>query len=75
MNVIKTERLSCMAPILQALEENKKNIRFIGKAIPVAARPMAWFCGRWLTGIAGSNPVGGIDVCLLRILCFVSATG
>jgi hypothetical protein len=36
---------------------------------------MAWFYGRWLAGIAGSNPVGGIEVCLLRILCFVSATG
>jgi len=22
-------------------------------------------CGRWLGGILGSNPTGGIDVCLL----------
>jgi len=33
--------------------------------IPVAARSKAWVCGRSLAGIAGSNPVGGMDVCLL----------
>ena len=26
--------------------------------IPVAARSKAWFCGRWLTRIVGSNPAG-----------------
>ena len=29
--------------------------------IPVAA----WVCGRSLAGTAGSNPAGGMDVCLL----------
>jgi hypothetical protein len=24
-----------------------------------------WVCGRWLAGIVGSNPTGGMDVCLL----------
>ena len=33
--------------------------------IPVAARSKAPVCGRSLTGIAGSNPAGGMDVCFL----------
>ena len=33
--------------------------------VPVAVRSEAWVCGRSLAGIAGSNPAGGIDVCLL----------
>jgi hypothetical protein len=33
--------------------------------IPVAARSKAWVCVRSLAGIAGSNPTGGMDVCLL----------
>jgi hypothetical protein len=28
------------------------------KSVPVAARSKVWFCGRWLAGIAGSNPTG-----------------
>jgi hypothetical protein len=33
--------------------------------IPVVAQSKAWVCGRSLAGIAGSNPAGGMDVCLL----------
>jgi hypothetical protein len=33
--------------------------------IPVAVRFKAWFYGCSLAGIAGSNPAGGMDVCLL----------
>ena len=33
--------------------------------IPVAVRSKAGVCGLSLTGIAGSNPAGGMDVCLL----------
>ena len=33
--------------------------------IPVAARSKAWVCGRSPTEIVGSNPTGGMDVCLL----------
>ena len=33
--------------------------------IPMAARSKARVCGRSLPGIAGSNPTGGMDVCLL----------
>jgi hypothetical protein len=38
-----------------------------GIALPtlVAARSKVWVCGRWLGGIVGSNPAGGMDVCLL----------
>jgi hypothetical protein len=39
--------------------------------IPVAARSKAWDCGRSLAGIAGSNPAGSTDICLLKMLCFV----
>ena len=37
----------------------------------VAARSKAWNCGRSLAGITDSNPAGGIDVCLLWVLCIV----
>ena len=33
--------------------------------IPVAARSKAWVYSRSLTGIVGSNPARGMDVCLL----------
>ena len=34
-----------------------------------AARSKAWVCGRPFSGIAGSNLVEGMDVCLLWVLC------
>jgi len=39
--------------------------------IPVAARSKAWVCGRSPAEIVGSNPTGGMDVCLLWVLCVV----
>jgi hypothetical protein len=30
----------------------------------VAARSKTYVCGRALAGIVGSNPTGGMDVCL-----------
>ena len=33
--------------------------------IPVAARSKAWVCIRSLAGIVGSNPTGGMDVCVV----------
>ena len=35
----------------------------------MAERSKAWVCGRSPTGIAGSNPAGGMDVC---VVCVVS---
>jgi len=47
----------------------------INTPIPVAARSKAWVFGRSLAGIVGSNPAGGMDGCLLWMLCVVlSAT-
>lgn len=37
--------------------------------MPVAMRSKAGVCGRSLARIVGSNPVGGSDVCLLRLTC------
>jgi hypothetical protein len=45
--------------------------------ILVAVRSKAWVCGRLLPGIAGSNPTGDMDVCLVSVVCCqveVSAT-
>jgi hypothetical protein len=39
--------------------------------IPEAAPSNTWVCGRSVPGIAGSNTAGGMDVCLLRVLCVV----
>jgi len=33
--------------------------------IPMTGRYKKWVCGRSLVGTAGSNPAGGMDVCLL----------
>jgi len=41
--------------------------------IPVVARSIDWVCGRWLAGIARSNPVGGMDDC--REYCMLSVRG
>ena len=44
--------------------------------VPVAERSKAPVYGRSLAGIAGSNPAGGMDVCLLCVYQVeVSATG
>jgi len=31
----------------------------------------AYYSGRWHGGIAVSNPVGAMDICLLEVLCVV----
>jgi hypothetical protein len=35
------------------------------------ARSEAWVWGRWLVGMVGSQPAGGMDVCLLGVLFVV----
>ena len=32
--------------------------------VPVPALSKAWVCGRSVAGIVGSNPSGGMDICL-----------
>ena len=34
----------------------------------MAARSKAYVCGRWIDGIAGSNPAEGIDIGLLCVV-------
>jgi hypothetical protein len=41
------------------------------KSIPVAAR----VCGRLVPGVEGSNPVRGMDVCLLCLYVVLSCVG
>jgi len=44
---------------------------YVYMPIPVAARSRARYCGRSLTGVAGSNPAGVTDFSLLLVLCAV----
>ena len=37
--------------------------------IPVAARSKEWVCGRWLAGIASSNPTRDMDSLLVTLVC------
>ena len=39
--------------------------------VPVAGRSKAWVCGLSPAEIVGSNPTGGMDVCLLWVLFIV----
>jgi len=52
--------------------------RDIPQPIPVATRYKAWVCGRSLAVTASSNPIGGMDVYLVGVVCCqveISATG
>jgi len=53
-----------MQPFSQRVAGHKATIHYIGP-IAVAARPKAWVYGRSLAEIAGSNPAGNMDICLL----------
>jgi hypothetical protein len=44
----------------------------VRQPVSVAARSEVWVCGRSLAGIAGSNPTGGVNVCVLWVLCVVT---
>jgi len=46
-------------------------IHCVGKPVPVAARSNAWVCDHSPADIVGSNPTGGMDICLLSVLCVV----
>jgi hypothetical protein len=36
--------------------------------IPVAERSKASVCSRSLAGVAGSNPAGGMDICVVCVV-------
>jgi len=38
--------------------------------IPVTVQSKVWVCACSLAGIAGSNPAGDIEVCLLSVVCY-----
>ena len=38
----------------------------------MASRSKTWVCGHTLTGITGSNPAGGVDICLSWMLFAVT---
>jgi hypothetical protein len=44
-------------------------ITIIVAADPNDRAAKAWPCGRLFAGITASNPAGGMDVCLLWVLC------
>jgi hypothetical protein len=43
-------------------------VKLIKVPVPVAAGSKAWVYGRSPTAIVGSNPTGGMDICLLCVL-------
>ena len=43
-------------------------LKIVSLAVVIAAWSKAWVCGRSLTGVAGSNLAGDMDV-YLRTLC------
>ena len=53
---------SCTSSVVKkAFITNKENTT----PLPVATRSKAWIYGGLLAGIVGSNPTGGVDICLL----------
>ena len=48
--------------IVYRLRSGRSGVRI---SIPVAVRSKAWVCGRSHTRIVGSNPTGGMDVCVV----------
>ena len=45
--------------------------QFLLLRVPMTARSKALVSGRSDSEIVGSNPTGGVDVCLLWVLCVV----
>jgi hypothetical protein len=57
--------------VIQFVETNRPlcfhelNHKLLVAQLFVCFYSMAWVCGRTPAGIAGSNPAGGMDVCVL----------
>ena len=45
------------------------------KPIPVVVPSEAYVCSLWTAEIAGSNPVDGMDLCLLCYIVFCEGSG
>jgi len=51
---------------MNAIQKDKFRSRYTYRSpVPVAARSKAWVCGRSPAEVVGSNPTGGMDVCLV----------
>ena len=55
-----------VAQVVEALHYKPEG-RGFDLPIPVAERSKARVCGRSLAGVAGSNPAGGMDVCVVCV--------
>ena len=64
MGIISLKRVDLLVFVMETGTE-LWHIILMGWPVPVAARSKAWVCGRSPAGIVGSNPTGGMDVCLL----------
>ena len=62
-----TPELVAQVPLIQmhTVLNYEKLCDYKEKPVPVAARSKAYVCGRSPPEIVGSNPTGGMDVCLL----------
>jgi hypothetical protein len=54
--------------LLLPVDNEFVSVKFFVLPIPLAARSEAWVCGRSLAGIVGSNPAGGMDVCVVFVV-------
>ena len=61
----RTPHTSPTHPVLICIETYSLHSIYFSAVIPMTARSTTWFFGRSLSAIAGSNPIGCIDVCLL----------
>ena len=55
-----------VAQLVEPLRYKPEGRVFDFQPIPVAERSKAWVCSRSPAGIAGSNPAGGMDVCVVQ---------
>ena len=70
VNWLKTTLISC-----RSTSPHFTTLHFVllcvGLTVPVATRSKTWVCVRSPAGIACSNPTGGEQGCLFRLLCVV----
>jgi hypothetical protein len=67
---LSTDHNHFLSKLPKNLSQSELNILILAYVIekgpvPVAGPSKAWVCGRSLPGIAGSNPAGSMNACLL----------